>query len=242
MTLLTSRQLRDYHCSRRNYRSDGGSYEVNPHYEEFANRRFNYSPSFDRDACRLVFLRDVLERGNNRTLRRNGRFIWCRDLHYEGRSLSGFRQISFTVDKGKKRFMAAENNILCLPSRMFVSNSPYFRNQTKTFLPFSSVFSYKNTLKILEKNYHNSEVSFRNALINDNPYKAGTLVRPRAGYFYPEVSDKNHTDYDVEHPYGIIVGASLTDDHVGREFYRVRFANTTYERVHPVQLEIINEV
>jgi hypothetical protein len=242
MTLITGRQLRDYHCSRRNYRNDGGVYQPNPYYEEFANRRFNYSPSFDKEACRLVFLKDVLQRGNNKTLRRNGRFIWCRNLHYEGRSPSGLRQISFTVDKGKKRFTVSENNMMCVPSKIFISSSPYFRNQAKTFLPFSSVFSYKNTFKMLEKNYNNPGVSFQEVLNNDNPYSPGTLVRARIGYFYPQVSEHDPVDYDDQHPYGIILGDSFVEDYAGREFYRVRFGNTTYERVHPIQLEIINEV
>ena len=34
----------------------------------------------------------------------------------------------------------------------------------------------------------------------------------------------------------------MNEEFIGREFYRVRFGDTTYERVHPVQLEIINEV
>ena len=46
-----------------------------------------------------------------------------------------------------------------------------------------------------------------------------------------------------EHPCGIILGPSRNDnEYVSREFYRVRFGGTTYEKVHPVQMEIINEV
>ena len=45
------------------------------------------------------------------------------------------------------------------------------------------------------------------------------------------------------HPYGIILAPSFNNtDYSGREFYRVRFGGTTYEKVHPVQMEIINEV
>ena len=84
----------------------------------------------------------------------------------------------------------------------------------------------------------------------DNPYRPGTLVSPRLGYFYPDqqvsreiltADDKNAAE--IEHPCGIILGPSLVNgDYSGREFYRVRFAHTTYERVHPIQMEIINEV
>ena len=46
-----------------------------------------------------------------------------------------------------------------------------------------------------------------------------------------------------QHPCGIVLGRSFDrDDYMGREFYRVRFGDTTYERVHPVEMEIINEV
>ena len=49
--------------------------------------------------------------------------------------------------------------------------------------------------------------------------------------------------YDKAHPCGIVLGRSLpVDSFAGKEFYRVRFGDTTYERIHPVQMEIINEV
>jgi hypothetical protein len=83
-------------------------------------------------------------------------------------------------------------------------------------------------------------------LNQDNPYKPGTLVAPRIGYFYPEVSAPpgiSPPSLDAPHPYGIILGRCLENNEtMGREFYRVRFGGTTYERVHPIELEIINEV
>ncbi|MCS5550919.1 MAG: hypothetical protein NZ811_05325, partial [Gammaproteobacteria bacterium] len=76
----------------------------------------------------------------------------------------------------------------------------------------------------------------------ENPYRPGTLVAPRLGYFYPTVSPPD-ANYLAAHPYGIILGPSLVNDvSAGREFYRVRFGATTYESIHPVQMEIINEV
>ena len=104
------------------------------------------------------------------------------------------------------------------------------------------------------KNSDYDRDEFENLLRKENPLKAGTLVAPRLGYFYPEQPASllqggggsymnNKPDSDEEHPCGIILGSSLVnDEYSGREFYRVRFGGTTYERVHPVQLEIINEV
>ena len=240
--MQTWKELREFHCSRRNYTHPGGKIEPNMFYEDFATRRFNYSPSLDTSACRLVFLKDVLKNKDNKTLCRGGRFIWCRNFRYEGRSDRGLRSISFTVDQGRKRFTIDEDNILCIPAKIFVSSSPYFRNPAKTFLPFSSVFSYKNALRMLEKSHEKGLRPLAEALQHDNPYKSGTLVRARCGYFYPEHSEGPAVDYSAFHPYGIIIGPSFENSDVGREFYRVRFAGTTYERVHPVQLEIVNEV
>jgi len=110
----------------------------NPYYEDFACRRYNYASSDDRNSCRLIFLKDVLCDEGNKTLRRKGRFIWCKNLKYEGRNTDGVRSISFTVDKGQKRFCVGENNILSLPSNFCVANNRFFRQKEKTFFPFSS--------------------------------------------------------------------------------------------------------
>ena len=87
--------------------------------------------------------------------------------------------------------------------------------------------------------------SFSAKIQADNPFRPGTLVRPRLGYFHPEVDLKEQGskfNYNNPHPVGIILGAALMENYLGREFYRVRFGSTTYERVHPIQMEIINEV
>ena len=220
--------------------------KLNPHYEEFARRRYNFAASVDKRSCRLIFLKDVLKSKGNKTLRRNGRFIWCRDLRYEGRNPDGLRSISFTVDKGKKRFEIGENNILCLPSHICVSNNPFSKAKHKTFLPFSSVFSYKNSLAMMAKNSHTNTEDFIQKVEKESPYQPGTLVVPRLGYFQPE-GDRQKIDKKIlsldQHPCGIILGRSVeSNTYVPREFYRVRFGDTTYERVHPVQMEIINEV
>jgi hypothetical protein len=218
----------------------------NSFFEDFALRRYNYAASHDKSSCRLVFLKDVLKNADNKTLCRKGRFIWCKDLRYEGKDDHGFRQISFTVDKGQKRFLVSENNILCLPSQVCVTNNRFFRSKQKMFLPFSSVFTYKNSIWMMNKNSGLLLEDFLNIIKNDTPYKPGTLVSPRVGYFQPNIDPKK-IDKEIsstqEHPCGIILGPSLSkNEYVGKEFYRVRFGDTIYEKVHPVQMEIINEV
>jgi hypothetical protein len=218
----------------------------NPYHEEFASRRYNFGASSDHKSCRLIFLKGTSREKENRTLRRAGRFIWCRNLRYEGVNHEGLRSISFTVDKGQKRFHVGENNILCLPSKVCVTNSRYFRSNEKTFLPFSSVFSYKKSVNMMVQNSDYSHAEALEVINNDNPFRSGTLVAPRLGYFHPNKTlDKINKDKLAyqDHPCGIILGPSpIESEYVTKEFYRVRFGKTTYERIHPVQMEIINEV
>ena len=250
MKLPTWGELWDHHCTARNVRIQASEYALNPFYEDMATRRYNYAASIDRSSFRLVFLKNVLKKPENKTLVRNGRFIWCKDMNYEGRDDAGLRQVSFTVDKGRKRFLVSENNLLCIPAKTFINNNGYIKMKEKTFSAFSSVFSYKNTLNVMYKNSGLDRDEFHELISGDSPYKPGTLVSPRLGYFYPQRSDLMRSDpsrvknrVDVEHPYGIIIGESFDNsDYSGREFYRVKFGETTYERVHPVQMEVINEV
>jgi len=215
----------------------------NPFYEELACRRYNHALSPSAGSCRIVFLKDVLKSSDNKTLRRNGRFVWCHDLQYEGRNPEGFRQISFSVNKGKKRFIIPECNMLCIPSEVYVSNNRYFRSKEQTFFAFSTVFGYSRTRTMLAKSSNMPIGEFKEMIDQDSPYKPGTLVAPRLGYFYPQDAITAKTQPSLEpHPYGIILGRTDFSDHMGREFYRVRFAGTTYERVHPIQLEIVNEI
>ncbi|OUU64470.1 MAG: hypothetical protein CBC24_07155 [Candidatus Pelagibacter sp. TMED64] len=248
MNLPTYEQLINQHCSvERIHRLDQNPYsrgEDNPQYEPFAKRRYNYSASSDVLAIRLVFLKDVLKDPSNKTLTRNGRFIWCKNLSYEGRDPNGFRQISFTIDSGNKRFTVSENNVLCLPAKTSVINNKLFRSKSKTLLSFSTVFSYKHTFNMMLKNSSLDREEFSDLVSDHSPFKAGALVAPRLGYFFPERNVRAPERLDSEHPFGIILGPSLLSDHqdLGREFYRVRFGSTTYERVHPAEMEIINEV
>lgn len=243
-------ELFDYHCGVKRDSLDHFPGGENPLYEQFSQRRYNYATGSDTTCCRLVFLKEVLDDPVNKTLVRNGRFIWCRELKYEGLSGKGFRQISFSVDNGKKRFIVAENNILCLPSDIFVSNNRYFRAKGSTFTPFSSVFGYRKTIAMMCKNSELPAEELREKIKSENPFRPGTLVSPRLGYFFPDQPQVPNNYPQVaypnlleEHPCGIILGrGTLNDDRSGREFYRVRFGGTTYERVHPVQLEIVNEV
>jgi len=246
VNLPTYEQLISQHCSiERVHRLDQDPYsrgEDNPHYEPFAKRRYNYSPSSDVIAVRLIFLKDVLKDSNNKTLVRNGRFIWCKNLNYEGRSADGFRQISFTIDNGNKRFTVSENNVLCVPAKTFVNNNKLFRAKNKTFLAFSTVFSYNHTFNMMLKNSSLGSKEFSDLISVHSPFKPGALVAPRLGYFFPDRNVRAPERLDSEHPVGIILGPSMLPDHLGREFYRVRFGSTTYERVYPAEMEIINEV
>lgn len=250
MSLPTWDQLIMGHCHRE-WIKDSGKDIRNPRFEELASRRYNFSAISDSDACRLVFLKPVLEDPANKTLVRKGRFIWCKNLKYEGVGPDNFRQISFTIDKGNKRFCVCERNILCVPSNNFINNNRYFALREKTFKAFSSVLAYKNALKIMAADAGCSREELLEVIKNDSPFKPGTLVAPRVGYFYPQktesapgwVNDRNLPSDDSEHPCGIILGRSFNNDgYYGREFYRVRFSHMTYENLHPVQLEIINEV
>jgi len=247
--LPTWGDLLDLYCASK-YVSSGGNREVNPYYEDAASRRYNCSTYSGRSACRLVFLKGVLEDPTNKTLVRKGRFIWCRNLRYEGKNINGLRQVSFTVDKGAKRFVVAENNILCIPESVYINNNRFFRSPEKTFTSFSSVFSYSNALRMMSGGTELARVNLEDKIKEDSPYKPGTLVAPRLGYFHPSPQSPYQTfgppidaAIETEHPCGIILGpSSVNGEYSGREFYRVRFGHTTYERVHPIQLEIINEV
>ena len=245
MTTPTWDELIHHHCSLK-WHKVGGETVRNLFYEDMATRRYNYAPSKDALSCRLIFLKDVLKDPNNKTLVRKGRFIWCRNLKYEGRAPAGLRKISFTVDSGKKRFVVRENNVLCLPAKTFINNNRYFRKKETMFKAFTSVFGYKNTMNMMLKNSDLAREDFVKRISEDNPHKPGTLVSARQGYFHPASSASQlppSEEWDKEHPYGIIIGPSFdNNDYAGREFYRVKFGGTTYERVHPVQLEIINEV
>ena len=218
---------------------------LNPFYEDMSTRRYNYGNGDDTSSCRMIFLKGVLEEQRNKTLVRTGRFIWCKSLKYEGATPRGYRQLSFTVDNGHKRFYISEKNILCLPSKTFINNNLYFRQKGATFNAFASAFSYKGALKLMAIENKCPVEDLMERIRSDNPYKPGTLVAARQGYFYPETLTTSRATllYGKEHPYGIIVGSSFNGGgDTGREFYRVKFGATTYERVHPVQMEIINEV
>lgn len=241
MSFVTWGDLVDYHCSTREVHV-GTTRAKNPFYEPFSTRRFNYSSSTDSSACRLIFSKEVLRNATNKTLCRKGRFLWCRNLSYEGKASTGLRRISFTVDGGMKRFTVQENNVLCVPSKVFVNNNKYFRTKDKTFVPFSTVFSYSNALRIMANGSALSPDELMSEVTKDNPFKPGCLVSPRLGYFYPDTGG-GPLPRNLEHPCGIVLGrAFLNNDVLGRELYRVRFGETTYERIHPIQLEVINEV
>ncbi len=283
--------LADHFCARR--QSWAGN---NPYFEKFAARRYNYANQPDTRSVRLVFLKNVGEDPRNKTLIRDGRFIWCRDLTYEGLSSDHRRQISFTIGKGKKRFLVSESDVLCLPSSVFVNNNSYMRNHDKVFSAFSSVFTYDKAIQLMYRNNPDCSKTleeFENTIQCESPYQPGALVAARCGYFMPDKEklsahmreivesfcQQNNSNNliaellrgltghyyldprdslrdtiskffewsqestETTHPYGIILGkARENSSYAGKELYRVNFGGTIYERVHPVQMEIISEV
>ena len=227
------------------FSSAGQSFEVNSYYEDMAVKRYNYSPILDEGKVRLIFLKSVLENPTNKTLVRKGRYLWCSNLQYEGVNSNGLREFSFTLDTGSKRFVVTENNALCLPSGCYVNNNKFFRPKNKTFLPFGSVFNYRSCLEMFARRRQCSIEEMSDLVRKDSPYRPGTLVIPRLGYFYPvvELRENHPGSRHNAHPCGLVLGPALDNNSDGgREFYRVRFGETTYERVHPVQMEIVNEV
>jgi len=244
MQMPTWADLTAYHSSNEKLPS---SPEPNPLYEPFADRRYNYARNHDLTSFRLVFSKQVLANQRNKTLFRKGRFIWCRDLNYEGTDPKGLRQVSFTIDKGKKRFCVSETDVLCLPAKSFINNSKFMRDKYSTYMAFSTVFSYAPTLNMMAKE-HASLEEFKSLINRDSPWRPGTLIAPRLGYFHP-----GHRSLDqhvaaggtpeTEFPYGIIISKGReANSYYEREFYRVRFGQTTYEKVAPIQMEIISEI
>ena len=244
MQLPTWKELLVYHSSNELLNS---TREPNPLYEPFADRRYNYGRNYDISTFRLVFSKRVTANPRNKTLFRKGRFIWCKSLKYEGLDEHGMRQVSFTIDKGKKRFCVSEVDVLCLPAKSFINNSKFMRDKYSTYMAFSTVFAYEPTLHVMAKE-HGSLEEFKVRLRQDSPWKPGTLIAPRKGYFHPgQPAFQQHvadgSSADAEFPYGIILARGRkTSNYYEREFYRVRFGQTTYDRVTPIQMEIVSEI
>ena len=261
--------LADHFCARQSSLIDGGK---NKYFERFAARRYNYAHSAPIGAVRLVFLSDAAKSKNNKTLFRDGRFIWCKKLKYEGRDEAGYRMISFTIRNGNKRFHVSEQHVL--------------------------VFDYREAVKIMKRNDDGRWQDlddFMDYLRCESPFRPGSLVGAKKGMFFPRLKKlqdtmsvlskefcettghlKHNTRLDeyltgrspvhlgqqdelrgvfrqfnewcqdrpeATHPVGVILGrARNVSPHSGRELYRVSFAETIYEDVHPIQLEVINEV
>ena len=287
--------LADHFCARDSSLLDGGK---NKYFERFAARRYNYAHSPPLNSVRLVFLKEVAKDKNNKTLVRNGRFIWCKDLRYEGRCPSGYRTISFRIGDGNKRFNVSEKHVLAIPHNIYINNNSFFRKYNKIFSSFASVFDYRDAVKIMKRNddgHWNDLEDYMDYLRCETPFRPGTLVKARKGMFFPNLkklqntmkeltqefcisqgllkhSDRlndylagrphSYTSDDKElmkvvcrfnewcqdkpqaaHPVGVVLGrARNVSPHSGRELYRVSFAETIYEEVHPIQLEVINEV
>jgi hypothetical protein len=279
--------LADHFCARPNSLVDEGK---NKFFERFAARRYNYAHNPPPGSVRLVFLKEVANNKNNKTLSRAGRFIWCKHLKYEGRSDEGYRMISFKIGDGNKRFHVSEKHTLAIPHNIYINNNSFFRKYNRIFSSFASVFDYRDAVKVMRRNddaQWDDLDDFADYLRCETPYRPGTLVQPKKGMFFPKLSKLQETmsvlvkefcetkgflqhadrlnDYlagrsithlnrndelweafrhpAAIHPVGVVLGRSRNvSPHSGRELYRVSFADTIYEEVHPVQLEVINEV
>ena len=285
--------LADHFCAREKSLIDGGD---NHNFERLAARRYNYALKVPPGAVRLVFLQSAAKNSTNKTLLRNGRFIWCKNLRFEGLSESNLRKFSFTIGKGQKRFTVTEHDALVIPGNIYINNNSFFRKYEKVFSSFASVFACRECLKIMRRNdgYEwKSLDEFIEYIKSYTPFRPGTLVAPRLGFFIPRISklqekvaelsgkfcqEKSMSNRKQElisylsgrdyittdksllklfndfnewcrgessaiHPVGVVIGQTRNvSPHSGRELYRVSFAETTYERIHPVQMEIVNEV
>lgn len=285
--------LADHFCAREKSLLDGGE---NQYFDRFAARRYNYALKHTPGAVRLVFLKSVIKDKRNKTLSRDGRFIWCKNLRYEGQDESGYRTVSFNIGNGNKRFKVSELDVVAIPNNIFINNNSYFKKYNKVLSSFSSVFEYQDALKLMKKNDDNQWSSleeFYQFIKSESPYQPGTLISPRRGLFFPKLSvfqqkidelvtkfcfennlnnrrqelktylsgrdyitrDKKLLDLfnkfndwcsqeqSAVHPVGIVLGrARDVSPHSGRELYRVSFAETIYEKIHPIQMEVINEI
>tara|TARA_R110000851_G_scaffold26843_2_gene75664 strand:+ start:1013 stop:1894 length:882 start_codon:yes stop_codon:yes gene_type:complete len=293
MTTKTWYDLADHFCTREKSLLDGGD---NQYFERLAARRYNYAKKSTPGAVRLVFLQSAGADSTNKTLLRNGRFVWCKNLRYEGINKDSLRKLSFTIGKGKKRFVVTEEDVLVIPGNIFINNNSFFRNYSKVFSSFPSVFNCRECLKIMRRSdeYNwGSLDEFAEYIASYTPFRPGTLVQPRLGLFIPKIdkleekmselsglycdasalnskrgdlisylSGRDYITTDkalldlfhgfrdwceeeplAKHPVGIVLGRSRNiSPHSGKELYRVSFAETIYEQVHPIQLEVLNEV
>lgn len=285
--------LADHFCAREKSLLDGGE---NKYFDRFAARRYNYAKNYVSGAVRLVFLKSVEKDKINKTLNRDGRFIWCKNLRYEGKDDEGYRKLSFSIRNGNKKFQVSEQEIVVVPHNIFINNNSYFKKYNKILSSFSSVFEYREALKIMKRNDDRSWESvdeFAEHIRAESPFRPGTLVKPRRGLFFPRLavfqekidnlvtqfcSENNLNSRSKElktylsgrdyittderlmslfnqfnewceqeptaaHPVGIILGrARDISPHSGRELYRVSFAETIYEDIHPIQMEVLNEI
>jgi|TARA_R110000803_G_scaffold194928_1_gene258098 hypothetical protein len=293
MTTKTWYDLADHFCTREKSLLDGGD---NQYFERLAARRYNYAKKSTPGAVRLVFLQSAGADSTNKTLLRNGRFVWCKNLRYEGINKDSLRKLSFTIGKGKKRFVVTEEDVLVIPGNIFINNNSFFRNYSKVFSSFPSVFNCRECLKIMRRSDEydwGSLDEFAEYIASYTPFRPGTLVQPRLGLFIPKIdkleekmselsglycdasalnskrgdlisylSGRDYITTDkalldlfhgfrdwceeeplAKHPVGIVLGRSRNiSPHSGKELYRVSFAETIYEQVHPIQLEVLNEV
>jgi hypothetical protein len=226
--------------------------QKNPRYERFMDRRYNYATGDDRHAIRLIFTEKAKQSLPSPSSLRDGRFLWAKKLRFEGVDAeTGMRKISFTTGKRKRRLTVLEDGVLCLPARLSVNNDKLLRNREIKLAMFSTVFSYAPALAMMFRDQKSFAQPDREQFFEEirslDPFRPGMLVAPRLGYFYPIGKPPSYDRENPglqEFPYGIVLGTCPESPKsiFGREFYRVRFGGTTYNKVLALQMEIINEV
>jgi hypothetical protein len=249
MSISWLKLYQDFFGDRVKCYSDG---MVNESWEEISHRRYNYSSSDDVHAVRLLFPKIILEEHPHyKTLVRKGRAIWCYGLKYEGVSAKGYRQVSFHLKGGQKRFLVEERYALCVPSKASVIPRPW-RSNSEVFKPFGALFAYESALQLMYTHTTAAIPSYNEFIEQvkaDCPFKPGVLVRPRLGYFYPrldrqeqliELADtylqsRSHSFIPVREIKEYLNGTTLCIPPPGFSDFR-KWLHTSQEATHPYGL------
>ena len=190
MTMQWINYYQDFFGNRLKWKGNGLPSEDNENYDVVSRRRYNYSPATEENKLRLVFPKNILKRyPTYKTLVREGRAIWCYNIKYEGVGTSQYRQFSFNLKGGKKRFVVEERDALCIPAHCSVIPAPW-RPDHKVFTPFGTLFGYDQAMRLMFRSRSNLSLSYEDFVAEIDalsPFKPGALVRPRTPYYYPRL-------------------------------------------------------